>query len=244
MNAAVHLHEFMTDKGVAEPEKKIAVVTGGIALGIDRLLMLFADQPTLDELSFAFSTWLHDNYHHHHHRGIDERVHDVDIVDHQVEHDIDIGCARVERRQPVRLDECWCFQCFAKIDQRGIKAFKVAHLDQQLALRDQAKARLAELVRGPRQEVIAEARARLEASEVQELKQLRDYAQIDSPLTMANLPGWARRSFRFACDVSSAACVRSSRSGDASPRACTSRWAYSVPWMIAPAHIGQGSIVA
>lgn len=40
-------------------------------------------------------------------------------------------------------------------------------LAQQEAMRDQAKARLAELVRGPRQEFIAEARAKLEASQVQ-----------------------------------------------------------------------------
>ena len=42
-----------------------------------------------------------------------------------------------------------------------------ARLAQQSALRDQARARLAELVRGPRQETIRESRARLEASRVQ-----------------------------------------------------------------------------
>jgi len=42
-----------------------------------------------------------------------------------------------------------------------------ARLAQLNALRDQAKARLAELVRGPRQELIREARAKLEASRVQ-----------------------------------------------------------------------------
>jgi HlyD family secretion protein len=42
-----------------------------------------------------------------------------------------------------------------------------ARLAQLQALRDQARARLAELVRGPRQEIIREARARLEASRVQ-----------------------------------------------------------------------------
>ena len=42
-----------------------------------------------------------------------------------------------------------------------------ARLAQLNATRDQAKARLAELVRGPRQEFIREARAKLEASQVQ-----------------------------------------------------------------------------
>jgi succinate dehydrogenase/fumarate reductase flavoprotein subunit len=37
MNCAVHLHEFMTGKGVEKPEEKIAVVTGGIALGASRM---------------------------------------------------------------------------------------------------------------------------------------------------------------------------------------------------------------
>ena len=35
----------------------------------------------------------------------DERAHEVDVVDHQVEHDRDVGAARIERRQPVALDE-------------------------------------------------------------------------------------------------------------------------------------------
>lgn len=53
------------------------------------------------------------------------------------------------------------------LDQDATRA--EARLAQQQALRDQASARLAELVRGPRQEIIAEARAKLEASEVQRI---------------------------------------------------------------------------
>ena len=44
-----------------------------------------------------------------------------------------------------------------------------ARLAQQTALREQSAARLAELVRGPRQETVSEARAKLEASRVLEI---------------------------------------------------------------------------
>lgn len=37
MNCAVHLYEFMAEKGVDQPEDKIAVVTGGITLGASRM---------------------------------------------------------------------------------------------------------------------------------------------------------------------------------------------------------------
>ena len=37
MNCAVHLYEFMTERGVERPEDKIAVVTSGIALGASRM---------------------------------------------------------------------------------------------------------------------------------------------------------------------------------------------------------------
>lgn len=37
MNAAVHLCEFMTDKGIADAAKRIVVVTGGISLGTSRM---------------------------------------------------------------------------------------------------------------------------------------------------------------------------------------------------------------
>ena len=50
-----------------------------------------------------------------------------------------------------------------------------ARLAQQVGLRDQAAARLAELQRGPRQESIREARAKLEASRVEEVNALANY---------------------------------------------------------------------
>jgi HlyD family secretion protein len=50
-----------------------------------------------------------------------------------------------------------------------------AKLDQQLALRDQSMARLAELRRGPRPEAISETRARLEALEAQTAKAKADF---------------------------------------------------------------------
>ena len=37
MNCAVHLHEFMSQKGVERPEDRIAIVTGGIGLGASRM---------------------------------------------------------------------------------------------------------------------------------------------------------------------------------------------------------------
>ena len=37
MNCAVHLYEFMREKGVADPENRIAVVTAGIGLGASRM---------------------------------------------------------------------------------------------------------------------------------------------------------------------------------------------------------------
>ena len=50
-----------------------------------------------------------------------------------------------------------------------------ARLAQQVGLRDQAAARLAELQRGPRQEFIREARAELESSRVEEANALANY---------------------------------------------------------------------
>ena len=50
-----------------------------------------------------------------------------------------------------------------------------ARLAQQTALRDQSAARLAELQRGPREESIREARARLEASRLREENALANY---------------------------------------------------------------------
>lgn len=50
-----------------------------------------------------------------------------------------------------------------------------ARLAQQAGLRDQAAARLAELQRGPRQEFIQEARAKLESSRVEEANALANY---------------------------------------------------------------------
>ena len=35
----------------------------------------------------------------------DQREHEIDVVDHQVEHDGHVGAARIERREPVALDE-------------------------------------------------------------------------------------------------------------------------------------------
>jgi HlyD family secretion protein len=55
-----------------------------------------------------------------------------------------------------------------------------ASLDRQIALRDQAAARLAELRRGPRQESIREAQARLQASQAREVNAAANLVRVQS----------------------------------------------------------------
>jgi len=76
---------------------------------------------------------------------------------------------KVESSEPIiaihARDGEWLEAGAALLEQDPTRA--EARLKQLQAQRDQAKSRLAELVRGPRQELINEARARLEASRVQ-----------------------------------------------------------------------------
>jgi len=51
INCAVHLCEFMRDKGISDPEKRIAVVTGGLGLGASR--MSGSDKQTYYKLNTA-----------------------------------------------------------------------------------------------------------------------------------------------------------------------------------------------
>lgn len=37
LNCAVHLYEFMSQKGVKNPQEKVAVVTAGLGLGASRM---------------------------------------------------------------------------------------------------------------------------------------------------------------------------------------------------------------
>ena len=53
-------------------------------------------------------------------------------MNHQVEHDIDIGRARIERRQPVRLDKCRRLQLISQVQQRRIETFEMTDLDNQI----------------------------------------------------------------------------------------------------------------
>ncbi len=39
------------------------------------------------------------------HRRLGERQHEIEVVDHQVEHHVDIRAARLEGRQPLDVDE-------------------------------------------------------------------------------------------------------------------------------------------
>jgi hypothetical protein len=57
-----------------------------------------------------------------------DALHDVDVVDHQVEHHVDVGAALLEWRQPLAFDEARRSQQRLGRDHRGIEAFQVAHL--------------------------------------------------------------------------------------------------------------------
>ncbi len=52
-------------------------------------------------------------------------------MDHQVEHDADVGAARLERREPVRLDEARGRQLAGHGQDHGIEPLQVAHLQHQ-----------------------------------------------------------------------------------------------------------------
>ncbi len=64
------------------------------------------------------------------HRGEDE----VDVVDHEVEHDGDVRAARDEDAQPVRLDEPRTREDREGRADGGVEALGVTHLDEKTAL--------------------------------------------------------------------------------------------------------------
>jgi hypothetical protein len=62
----------------------------------------------------------------------DQQLDQVDVVDHQIQDHVDVGAARRERREPVRLDEQRLLQDVLERDQRGIEALEVADLEDPL----------------------------------------------------------------------------------------------------------------
>ena len=61
-----------------------------------------------------------------HHRRIDDRQDHVEIVDHQVEHDVDVEAALRERAEPVHLDEARHAEVRPRRDERRIETLGVA----------------------------------------------------------------------------------------------------------------------
>src|SRR4029077_12996988 len=61
----------------------------------------------------------------------------VEVVDHQVEHHVDVGAALGERRQPMAFDEARRLENRTQVHNCGIKAFEMADLeDSATALGD------------------------------------------------------------------------------------------------------------
>mgnify|MGYP001818687866 CR=1 FL=1 len=102
-----------------------------------------------------------------------------------------------------------------------------ARLEQLSGQRDQAAARLAELKRGPRDETIREARANLEASQVQRVNALAD---LDPPLGPDYLPGGSESipgTLTLTVDEYQDVLAVADGYNDVMERECTARgWAY------------------
>ena len=60
----------------------------------------------------------------------DQLLDEVDVVDHEIEHDADVGAAQLERREPVRLDEAQLLQTAGRGQDRRIETFEVADLQR------------------------------------------------------------------------------------------------------------------
>ena len=65
-------------------------------------------------------------------RRADDRLHDVDVVNHEVEHDIDVGAALPIRREPVALNEPRRVQIRLRGQDRGVEALEMPDLEDPL----------------------------------------------------------------------------------------------------------------
>ena len=63
-------------------------------------------------------------------RRADQLLDQVDVVDHEIEHDAHVGAAQLERREPVRLDEAQLLQAACRGQDRRIEAFEVTDLQR------------------------------------------------------------------------------------------------------------------
>jgi hypothetical protein len=64
------------------------------------------------------------------HTSANERSHQIDVVDHQVEHHRDIRAARIERREPVTLDEPRAFDVRQGRANCSVEPLDVSGLNQ------------------------------------------------------------------------------------------------------------------
>ncbi len=60
-----------------------------------------------------------------------QRTHEIDVVDHEIEHDGDVRTARIERRQTIALDEAGLLDVRQRGTNRAIESLDVACLDQR-----------------------------------------------------------------------------------------------------------------
>ena len=63
-------------------------------------------------------------------RRADQLLDQVDVVDHQIEHDAHVGAALLERREPMRFDEARLLQAACRGEDRGIETLEVADLQR------------------------------------------------------------------------------------------------------------------
>jgi hypothetical protein len=65
----------------------------------------------------------------------DQRPHEIDVVNHQIEHDGHVRAARVERREPVALDEPSFLDMRKRRANRTIEPLHVPRLDERARFR-------------------------------------------------------------------------------------------------------------
>jgi hypothetical protein len=67
-------------------------------------------------------------------RRVDEVEHDIDVVNHEVEHDARLDRAETERVDPVALDENRVLDVRQRSDHHGVEPLNVPHLERHAAL--------------------------------------------------------------------------------------------------------------
>ena len=65
-------------------------------------------------------------------RRTDEMQNDLEIVDHQIEHDADVGAAIRVRRKPMRLDETRMSQTLFECAEHRIETLHVTNLQDEI----------------------------------------------------------------------------------------------------------------